>query len=160
MADATAKLSGYLDSAISIAFSGTQTMASLTDNEYTDLSDEIDNSSNKYLQADFELSLGSFTADGTDAGAELFIVPSIDGTNYPDWTGNTTTDKPENNKWYRDFFVVKDSDAAATPRAAVTDVVLPQGKFKVGIRNRANATWAASGTTLKYRPHSLLSDEV
>ncbi len=159
MADATAKSSGYLDSATSVAFNGTQTMASLTDNEYTDLSDEIDNSSNKYLLVDFELALGSFTPDGTDAGAELFVIPSVDGTNYPDWTGNTTTDKPENNQWYVGWFTIKDSDAAATPRAACRGVTVPPGKYKVGLRNRANATWASSGSTLKYRPHGLLSDE-
>lgn len=48
----TQTLSGYLASAAAITFSGTQTLNSLTDNEYTDLSDEIDNSTNKYAFAD------------------------------------------------------------------------------------------------------------
>ena len=44
----TLKLSGYFAAAAAITFSGTQQLNSLADNEYTDLSDEIDNSTNKY----------------------------------------------------------------------------------------------------------------
>lgn len=41
-------LSGYLTTAQTVAWTGaTQKIDSLTDNEWTDLSDEIDNSSNK-----------------------------------------------------------------------------------------------------------------
>ena len=43
----TTKLSGYLASAAAITWASGQTLTSLTDNEYTDLSDEIDNSTNK-----------------------------------------------------------------------------------------------------------------
>jgi hypothetical protein len=157
MADATTKLSGYLNAIISITFSGAQQINSLTDNEWTDLSDEIDNSSNKWALADFELVLGSAAYSGADSAVELYIVPSVDGTNYPTWTGNVTTDEQENQAHYRDAFVLTGSTAAQY--AICGPVTLPNGKFKVGIRNRGNATIPSSGNTLKYRPHGFLADE-
>jgi len=150
-------LSGYKAAAQSVTFSGTQTMASLADNEWTDLSDEIDNSSNKYMLCDIEVFLGSFTAGTTgDEAIEIYIVPSVDGTNYPDWTGNSTSDAQENNNHFVGSVPIKQS-GAATKRAALRNVSLPNGTFKFGLRNRCNAALAASGSTLKYRPHQYSS---
>lgn len=152
----TVKLSGYLATAQAVAWAGaTQKIDSLTDNEWTDLSDEIDNSSNKYAYADLELVLGSAAFTGADAGVEVYIVPTVDGTNYPDWSGNATTDAPEQQHYFACFLPLKASTAARRAvSASQRDIVLPQGKFKFGLRSRANVTLASSGNTLSYRPKS------
>jgi len=149
------KLSGYFAAAASVSFSGTQTINSLTDNEYTDLSDEIDNSTNKYVFVDLELVLGSAAFTGTDSGIEVYIVPSIDGTNYPTWTGNGTSDEQENNPYYVGF--IPTTGTTAAQRGVLMRVRLPNGKYKYGIRNRGNVTLASSGNTLSWRPHSFSS---
>jgi hypothetical protein len=152
----TLKLSGYLASAVTVAWTGaTQKIDSLTDNEWTDLSDEIDNSTNKYAYADIDLVLGSAAYTGSDSGIEVYIVPTVDGTNYPDWSGNATADAPEQGHYYATFLPLKATTAArrvvSSSQAAIE---LPQGKFKFGIRSRANVTLAGSGNTLYYRPKS------
>ncbi len=153
MADMT--LSGYLASAVAVSFTGTQTLDSLTDNEWTNLSDAIDNSTNKYPISDFELVLGSAAFTGTDSLVSLYLIPSVDGTNYGNWTGNVTTDEQENEPYLVGLFVTSGSTAAQ--RLILRNVSLPNGRFKIGVRNQAGVSFAASGNTLKYRPHSFSS---
>lgn len=145
--------SGYLTTAITIAWSSGQSLNSLTDNEFTDLSDEINNTSNLYKISDIEVVLGSAAFTGTDSGLELYIVRSVDGTNYPTWTGNGTSDEQENQKYFRDSALTTGTTAAQ--RMVFADIVLPPGKFKVAFRSRANVTLAGSGNTVKHRPHSV-----
>lgn len=156
MADATAKLSGYLGSATAVAWTSGTTFDSLADNGWTSLSDEIDNSSNKYLLMDWDLVLGSAAFTGGDSGIEIYVVRSVDGTNYPTWTTGTN-DEQENAPYFRDFAVTTGTTAAQ--RVTGGPISVPQGKFKFGFRNRGNATLASSGNTFYWRPHSLLSDE-
>lgn len=146
------KSTGYQAASTSIAFSGTQTLASLADNEWTDLSDEIDNTTNLYVMADFFFELASAAFTGTDSVVELYIVPSVDGTLYPNWTGNVTTAEQENYQYFAGSAVT--SGATEAQNIAIRDVKLPPGKFKVGVRNTAGVALAASGNTLEYRPHS------
>jgi hypothetical protein len=153
---ATLKLSGYLATAQTVAWTAaTQKIDSLTDNEWTDLSDEVDNSTNKYAYADLDLALGSAAFTGTDSGIEVYIIPTVDGTTYPDWSGNATTDAPEQQHYFVAFLPLKAATAArrvvSSSQAAIE---LPQGKFKFGIRSRANVTLAGSGNTLYWRPKS------
>lgn len=145
--------SGYLASATAVVWTSGQSLTSLTDNEYTDLGDEIDNSTNKYMFADIELVLGSAAFTGTDSGIELYLIPSIDGTNYPTWTGNGTSDEQENNGFFVGFMALTGTTAAQ--RATLRDVDLPSGKYKFACRNRGNVTLAGSGNTLSWRPHSV-----
>lgn len=144
--------SGYLASAQSVAWTSGQALDSLTDNEYTDLSDAIDNSSNKYSFADIEIVLASAAFTGTDSKIEVYIVPSVDGTNYGQWTGNSTTDEQENAGYFVDE--VTTTGTTAAQRMTLRDVPLPNGLFKFGFRSRANVSLAASGNTAKWRPHS------
>lgn len=153
MADLTR--SGYLASAATVVWTSGQALDSLTDNEYTDLSDEIDNSTNKYMFADLELVLGSAAFTGADSGIELYLIPSVDGTNYPTWTGNGTTDEQENVGYFVGFMTLTGTTAAQ--RSVLRDVELPNGKYKFACRNRGNVTLAGSGNTLKWRPHSVAS---
>lgn len=152
----TLKLSGYLTTSQTVAWTGaTQKIDSLADNEWTDLSDEVDNGTNKYAFADLDLVLGSAAFTGADAGIEVYIVPSVDGTNYPDWTGNSTSDAPEQAHYFVAFLPLKASTAARrVVSSSQSAIELPNGKFKFGLRSRANVALAASGNTLYYRPRS------
>lgn len=152
----TLKLSGYLTTAQTVAWTGaTQKIDSLANDEWTDLSDEIDNSTNKYAFADLDLVLGSAAFIGTDAGVEVYIVSTVDGTNYPDWTGNSASDAPEQAHYFVAFLPLKAATAARRVlSASQSEIELPNGKFKFGIRSRANVALAASGNTLYWRPHS------
>ena len=149
-------LSGYKAEAQTVVFSGTQTLASLADEEWTNLSDEIDNSTNKYMFADIEVVLASAAFTGTDSTIEIYIVPCIDGTNYPNWTGDVITDEQENNPYY--IGSVTTSGATEAQRlTSLRNIALPNGKYKYGVRNRTNVALAASGNTLKWRPHQYSS---
>jgi hypothetical protein len=146
-------LSGYLASASSVAWTGaTQKIDSLADNEWTDLSDEINNSTNKYPFADLYLELGSAAFTGVDSGIEVYIVFSVDDTNYPTWTGNVTTDETENFGFFVGFMPTTATTAAQ--KMVLAGVALPSGKFKFGLRNRGNVALAGSANTLYYRPHT------
>lgn len=153
---ATLKLSGYLTTAQTVAWTGaTQKIDSLTDNEWTDLSDEVDNSTDKYAFAQLDLVLGSAAFTGTDAGIEVYIVPTVNGTNYPDWSGNATTDAPEQSHYFVALLPLKASTSAKrVVSSSQGPIELPQGKFRFGIRNRGNVTLAGSGNTLYWRPLS------
>lgn len=150
----TLKLAGYQTTTTAVAWTGaTQKIDSLTDNEWTDLSDEIDNTANLYAFVQLELVLGSAAFTGTDCGIEVYIVPTLDGTNYPDWSGNATTDAPEQAHYYVAFLPLKASTSAKRVLSpAGAPIELPQGKFKWALRSRANVTLASSGNTLSWRP--------
>lgn len=145
--------SGYLASATAIAWTSGQALDSLTDNEYTDASDAVDNSTNKYMFADVEIVLGSAAFTGTDSGIEVYLIPSVDGTNYPTWTGNGTSDEQENNGFFVGF--VSTTGTTAAQRMVLRDVELPNGLYKWAFRNRGNVTLAASGNSASWRPHSV-----
>lgn len=152
----TLKLSGYLTTAQAVAWTAaTQKIDSLTNDEWTDLSDEIDNSTNKYAFADLDLVLGSAAFTGTDAGMEVYIVPTVDGTNYPTWSGNATAEAPEQSHYFVAFLPIKAATAAARVVTSSQGAIeLPNGKFKFGMRSRANVGLAGSGNTLYWRPRS------
>ena len=144
-----AVLSGYKAALQAVVFSTVQTFASLLDNEWTDLSDAIDNSVTKYMMADLQVDLGSAIFTGTDSIIEIYLVPSIDDTNYPGWTGGVTSDEQENNIHFIGS-VTTNADTVAQV-LALRSVALPAGKFKFGIRSRAGVTLGATNT-LSWRP--------
>lgn len=156
MADATLKLSGYLAAAASAA--GT-VLDSVADNTWTSLSAEIDNSTNKYPYADWYMELGSAAFTGADSGVEIYIVPCVDGTNYPTWTTGTS-DEQENNPYFAAIAPTTGTTAAQKiVNNSGAPLLLPNGKFKFGFRSRANVTLAASGNAFYYRPYGYLGDE-
>lgn len=153
----TEKLSGYLAAAAALTWPSGQTIDSLTDNEWTDLTDELDNSTNKYVSVDLYIDLASAAFTGADAGIEAYLVPSVDGTNYPAWTGNATADAQENQIHRAGFAPIKAATAAC--KMVLRDIDLPPGKYKWGFRNRGNVTTAASGNTISWRPHSRIATD-
>ena len=149
---AEAKLSGY-KTAVAVAWASGQGIASLTDNEYTDLSDEINNSSDLNLYADVELVLASVAFTGLDSTVAVYLIPTLDGTNYPTWAGNGTTDEQENEGYF--VGVVTTTGTTAAQRLVIRDISLPNGKYKVALRNTSNIAFAATGNTLKLFPHNV-----
>lgn len=147
--------SGYLASATAIAWTSGQALDSAADNEYTDASDAVDNSTNKYMLADVEIVLASAAFTGTDSGIEVYLIPSVDGTNYPTWTGNGTADEQENNGFFVGF--VSTTGTTAAQRMVLRDVELPNGLYKWAFRNRGGVTLASSGNSASWRPHSVAS---
>ncbi len=141
----------YASAEVAVVFSGTQQVDSLTDNEWTDLSDEIDNSKNGYEEMDLELVLGSVGFTGTDSQIEIFIVPLLHASTYPDWTGNVTTDQQSNQPYLIGQFTTTGTFVAQR-MAHIHRTPMPPGKFKFGIRSRANVTLDAAGNDLYYRP--------
>ena len=157
MATFTTKRSGYLATAAAVTWASGQTLDSLTNDEYTDLSDEIDNSTNKYYLVDLDIVLGSAAFTGSDSGIEIYLIPSIDGTNYPTWTGNGTSDEQENNGFFVGFAATTGTTAAQ--RMVLRDIDIPNGKYKWAFRNRGNVTLASSGNTVYWRPHSIIGTD-
>ena len=145
-----AVLSGYKAAAQAVAFSGTRTLVSLADNEWTDLSDTIDNSLTKYMMMDLRLELGSAVFTGTDSIIEIYLIISVDDTNFPDWVGDGIVDEQENQIHF--IGSVTTSGTTAAQDLALRSVALPNGKYKFGVRNRSGVALAASANTLSWRP--------
>lgn len=148
----TLKLSGYPVAEAAITWASGQTLASLTDNEYTDLSNEIDNSSTRYTFVDLRAVIASAAFTGADSGIECYLIPSVDGTKYPTWTGNGTADEQENNPYFVGFIPFTGTTAAQA--GVLLRVALPNGKYEWAFRNRGNVALAASGNTIYWRPHT------
>jgi len=147
--------SGYLATAQAVVWTSGQALNSAANNEWTDLSDAVDNSTTKYMFADVEVVLASAAFTGATSLIEVYLVPSVDGTNYPTWTGNVTTEEQEN----LGFFVgnLRTTGATAAQRMVLRDVELPNGLFKWAFRNKSGPTLAGSGNSASWRPHSVAS---
>jgi hypothetical protein len=147
----TLKSSGYLVTETAIAWTSGQGLNSAADNEYTDLSDEIDNTTNLYAFVDVYLDIASAAFTGADSLIAIYIVPTVDGTNYPTWT-QATTDQQENENYFRAACVTTGTTAAQ--KMVAERLAVPPGKYKYAFRNQAGAAFAASGNTAEWRPHS------
>lgn len=150
MADAI--LSGY-KAAAQTALS--TELNSLADATWSSLSSEIDNSSNKYMLCDIEVVLASAAFTGSDSVVEIYLVPCMDGTNYPNFQASGTADEQENNQYY--VGSVTTSGATAAQRMVLRNVALPNGTYKFGVRNQTGVALASSGNTVKWRPHQYSS---
>jgi hypothetical protein len=143
-------LSGYK---VAIATALTTELNSLANGSSSALSAEIDNSTTKYLYADMELNLASLTP--TAGGfVSLYLVPTIDGTNYPLFDAGTSPGTANNNYFVASFTT---KAAAAAQRIAMREIQLPPGKYKLAVYNGAGAALAASGNTLSWRPYNTAS---
>lgn len=149
--------SGYQAEAQLVAFT-TNVFDAMADDEWTNASDTIDNSAAGagYLFADLLVDLGSAVFPAlADNAIELYLIPSVDGTNFPDFTGGgTVTDEQENNQYFVGSVTIL--QGTATYSGALRGVELPPGKFKLAIRSRAGVALNATNT-LKWRPWSYSS---
>jgi len=143
--------SGYKHAATIVGFTTgqVQTLAALPMNAYTSESDEIDNSTLKYLSADFEwVNTAPASTTVSPASIHLYLIPSLDDTNYPTWT-QATANTPENDQYFVGSFTLQ--IGTANQREVLRNVSLPPGNFKLAVRNKAGVALAATGSTLKFR---------
>lgn len=102
------------------------------------------------LYADFELSWTQGVAPTAGTGFDLYLVRSADGTNYADGSSSIA---PSLNSYVGTFWV---RAVTTAQRDVIPDVRLPPGLFKtILVNNGTGQSMAASGNTLKYRPHNL-----
>jgi hypothetical protein len=124
----------------------TTELNALANNANTAASAAIDNTTNLDLFMDLELILAAQgTARSSTATVAVFMTPSLDGTNYTDA-----------NEAISELVAVFPLDAATTARRAVVrDIPLSPALFKLFARNQTGQALAASGTSIRYRTHSL-----
>ena len=123
---------------------------SLANGSSTAASSAIDNSSALDMWADMELNLGTFgVAPSAGAYVEVYLIPSVDGTNYADGAAATA---PAQELLVGAFSV---RAATAAQRLVLRGVPIPPGLFKLLCINRTGQAMNASGNTLKYRTYHL-----
>jgi hypothetical protein len=123
---------------------------SLANATWSALSGEMDNSTNGYMFADFEFAMASITPTGADAAVELYLVPSVDDTQFPTYTESGAAEEQENNQYFVGSVTL--SLDAEVHIHTLRGIELPPGKWKIGVRNQSNVALAASGSTVKWRP--------
>lgn len=124
----------------------TTELNSLANSANTAASTAIDNTMNLDLFMDLELILATQgSARSTGATVAVYLIPALDGTNYADVNETTA-----------ELVATFPLDAATTARRAVVrDIPLPPALFKLFARNQTGQALAASGTSIRYRTHSL-----
>jgi len=113
------------------------------------LSAALDNDTDLAYLADIEVYVAGFGASinkGT-AYVEVYLLPTVDGTNYPDTDSNVP--QPT-------YFIGSLLKGTANGSGAVRDVLrevpLPARDFKIAVVNKSGQAWSASGNTVKIRP--------
>ncbi len=119
---------------------------SLSNGSASSASSAIDNTTNLDLYADFELVIAAQgSARSTGATVGLYMTTSLDGTNYDDAASATA-----------ELIATFSLDAATTARRrTVRDVPIPPALFKVFVVNNTGQAFASSGSTIRYRCHSI-----
>lgn len=104
----------------------------------------IDNSSGLYLYMDAELNVTYGTNPSTGGYCGLYLLPSLDGTNYADGDASTVPQKA----LLVGVFELRASTSAQ--RLELTRIPIPPRKFKLLVDNQAGQAMGATGNTLKY----------
>lgn len=129
----------------------TTELNSLADAATSALGTEIDNTTELDDTIDFQLDLASVTITSTSAYVVVYLVPTVDGTNYPDWGSSTYANYDA--QYAVGSIAVKNVSAAAA-RANLVGIPIGPGKFKIAIRNMTGAALAASGNTVGIRKYA------
>lgn len=106
----------------------------------------IDNTANLDLWADFQLNVTFGSAPTAGTTVDLYLIPSLDGTNYAD-SGVTL------GPYYVGAFPLRATTSAQIQ--VVTRVPLIPGKFKPYVVNNAGQAFPASGSTVQYRSYHI-----
>lgn len=102
----------------------------------------IDNSSNLDQYSAWELICKFQSSPGGGAVMELYLLPSLDGTNYADGAAAGPVN-PSYNSYVGSFIVEANTNAQ---RLIITGVTMPTGKFKACLVNKTAQTTAATNT--------------
>lgn len=121
----------------------TTELNSLGNGSFSSASSAIANSSGLYLYIALELYLNTLTP--TSGGyVAVYLIPSIDGTNYIDTTPPANT-----------LIATMDLNTAnATKRRSALNIPIPPFDFKLMVENKAGVAFNSSSNTLKYRRFS------
>ena len=96
-----------------------------------------------------EAVLDSINLDQGASTLAFYFIPSIDGTNYPNWeTG--TDDSPSNEQYYAGSITFIEGVAQAH-RQLRDRLNPPLGNFKVAVRNLCGEDLPATGNVLRIR---------
>jgi hypothetical protein len=100
------------------------------------------------LWADLELNASFGSAPTANTVVDAYLLPSVDGTNYPDGSSSITP----SGSLLVGSFVLRNN---ATQRQVIRGVQLPpQGAlYTVLVVNNAGVSFSASGSTVKVRPY-------
>ena len=114
----------------------------------------IDNTTNRYFYAEFELVLASVDLSAVDnPGVELYLVPSYDGTNYADTgTDGSSTAYPPTQYLVA---VLGVAETSAAHLAVSPHVMLDPLKFTPVVINKTGAALGATGNTLKSKYYTV-----
>lgn len=126
-----------------IATALTTDLNSLANNTLSAASAAIDNESGLYLYMTVELALASLNPTGTPY-CNLYLVKQIDGTNYEDLNSSMS---------HEVVAVFLMATGSAAKRCIVANLLIPPVPFKLAVENQTGVSFAASGSTLKYRRH-------
>jgi hypothetical protein len=107
------------------------------------------NGHNGYLFADLELAVDFVTAPTAGTVIELYLLPSLDGSVYPD---GSTSVLPQSSL-YVGGFAVRNTTAAQV--MVIRGVALPPGSYKYLVQNTTNQPFPATGSTLRQNVYQL-----
>ena len=113
----------------------------------------IDNDSGLDLYIDIEVVHGTYGSSVT-AGvkvADIYLLPTLDGTNYPTNDADSTTLYPEA-KYLVGSVIKMSATGTGGCRSIISGVPLPARDFKIVHVNTSGVTLASSGNTVKVRP--------
>jgi hypothetical protein len=129
-----------------IASALTTDLNSLANGSASAASAALDNTSNLDLYHDLTLTVAAQgSARSAGATVSVYLVMALDGTNYDDANASTA-----------ELVAVFSLDAATTARQATRrDVPVPPGLFKYFVVNNTGQAFAASGSLLEFRAHSI-----
>ncbi len=101
------------------------------------------------LFADLELAVDFVSAPTAGTVIELYLLPSLDGTVYPD---GSTSILPQSSL-YVGGFAVRNTTAAQV--MVIRGIALPPGSFKLLLQNTTNQAFPATGSTLRMNTYQL-----
>jgi len=143
MASITQKAYGTIVSALTTELNALAAAASSA------ASSAQDNSSLLDLFDDLELTVDFVSAPAAGGYVSVFLLPSVDGTNYADGSASV----PPQGALLACAIEVQ--AATTAQRLCAQNVAIPPGLFKYMVTNNTSQAFPASGSILKRRPHSL-----
>ncbi|MBX9697865.1 MAG: hypothetical protein K2X74_00455 [Acetobacteraceae bacterium] len=136
-------------SAITLA---TTALNSLAAAAWSDQLTEHDNTTDRYLYGDFDLLLGAdLTAAAGSPFVGLYLIPTLDGTNYPNPPSGTGAAP---GSYFAGSFMANAS--AVFRRGVLRGVVLPPLKWRAKLFHslHGSTAFASSGNVLTFRPYN------
>ena len=124
----------------------------LANGAYSAASGAIDNSTTKHLYMALELNLASLTPGAANTGITIYLIPSIDATNYGDGGGAVA---PGFETYLCCFAAL--STSAGVKLRTIAGLPIPPFLFKLVLLNGSGVALAAAANTLEYRLYSELA---